>query len=33
MAHDGSLRHASYKSLREVQDNAAVFDMSERATL
>ncbi|RVH82114.1 ATP-dependent DNA ligase [Sinorhizobium meliloti] len=31
--HDGSLRHASYKSLREVQDNAAVFDMSERATL
>ncbi|APG87173.1 ATP-dependent DNA ligase (plasmid) [Sinorhizobium americanum CCGM7] len=31
--HDGSLRHASYKGLREVQDNAAVFDMSERATL
>jgi bifunctional non-homologous end joining protein LigD len=28
--HDGSLRHASYKGLREVQDNAAVFDMSER---
>jgi bifunctional non-homologous end joining protein LigD len=27
---DGSLRHASYKGLREVQDNAAVFDMSER---
>jgi hypothetical protein len=24
--HDGSLRHASYKGLREVQDNAAVFD-------
>ncbi|AUX78697.1 non-homologous end-joining DNA ligase [Sinorhizobium fredii] len=31
--HDGSLRPASYKGLREVQDNAAVFDMSERATL
>lgn len=31
--HDGSLRHASYKGLREVQDNAAVSDMSERATL
>ncbi|WP_049735292.1 non-homologous end-joining DNA ligase [Rhizobium ecuadorense] len=28
--HDGSLRHASYKGLREVQDNAAVFDMSEK---
>jgi bifunctional non-homologous end joining protein LigD len=28
--HDGSLRHASYKGLREVQDNAAVFDRSER---
>jgi bifunctional non-homologous end joining protein LigD len=27
---DGSLRHASYKGLREVQDNAAVFDMDER---
>ena len=25
---DGSLRHASYKGLREVQDNAAVFDMT-----
>ena len=24
---DGKLRHASYKGLREVQDNAAVFDM------
>ncbi|MCP2138637.1 ATP-dependent DNA ligase [Rhizobium sp. SLBN-94] len=23
--HDGKLRHASYKRLREVQDNAAVF--------
>ena len=23
--HDGKLRHASYKGLREVQDNAAVF--------
>jgi len=31
--HDGSLLHASYKGLRQVQDNAAVFDMSERATL
>jgi bifunctional non-homologous end joining protein LigD len=30
--HDGSLRHASYKGLREVQDNAAVFDISERPT-
>jgi bifunctional non-homologous end joining protein LigD len=28
--HDGSLRHASYKGLREVQDNAAVFDINER---
>jgi bifunctional non-homologous end joining protein LigD len=27
---EGSLRHASYKGLREVQDNAAVFDMDER---
>ncbi|WP_276122162.1 non-homologous end-joining DNA ligase [Pararhizobium qamdonense] len=27
---DGSLRHASYKGLREVQDNAAIFDMSDR---
>jgi bifunctional non-homologous end joining protein LigD len=27
---DGSLRHASYKGLREVQDNAAVFDMNNR---
>lgn len=27
---DGNLRHASYKGLREVQDNAAVFDMSNR---
>jgi bifunctional non-homologous end joining protein LigD len=24
---DGNLRHASYKGLREVQDNAAVFEM------
>jgi bifunctional non-homologous end joining protein LigD len=30
---DGSLRHASYKGLREVQDNAAVFEMSEWAAL
>jgi bifunctional non-homologous end joining protein LigD len=27
---DGNLRHASYKGLREVQDNAAVFDMDEK---
>lgn len=30
--HDGSLRHASYKGLRDVQDNAAVFDMKEKPT-
>jgi bifunctional non-homologous end joining protein LigD len=29
---DGNLRHASYKGLREVQDNAAVFDMNEKPT-
>ncbi|AIC28810.1 ATP-dependent DNA ligase protein [Rhizobium etli bv. mimosae str. IE4771] len=29
---DGSLRHASYKGLREIQDNAAVFDMNEKPT-
>ncbi len=29
---DGHLRHASYKGLRQVQDNAVVFDMSERAS-
>jgi bifunctional non-homologous end joining protein LigD len=29
---DGYLRHASYKGLREVQDNAAVFDIGERAS-
>jgi bifunctional non-homologous end joining protein LigD len=28
--HEGSLRHPSYKGLREVQDNAAVFDMADR---
>ena len=27
---DGNLRHASYKGLREIQDNAAVFDISDR---
>ncbi len=27
---DGYLRHASYKGLREVQDNAAVFDIDEK---
>ncbi|MBB3594350.1 bifunctional non-homologous end joining protein LigD [Rhizobium sp. BK529] len=26
--HDGKLRHASYKGLREVQDNAAIFHVS-----
>jgi bifunctional non-homologous end joining protein LigD len=29
---DGKLRHASYKGLREVQDNAAVFDLSSEAS-
>jgi len=24
---DGDLRHASYKGLREVQDNAAVYEL------
>jgi len=28
--HDGNLRHASYKGLREIQDNAAVFNMNEK---
>jgi bifunctional non-homologous end joining protein LigD len=28
--HGGSLRHASYKGLHEVQDNATVFDLSDR---
>lgn len=27
---DDRLRHASYKGLREVQDNAAIVDMAER---
>lgn len=27
---DGNLRHASFKGLREVQDNAAVFDIADR---
>lgn len=27
--HEGSLRHPSYKGLREIQDNAAVFDMTD----
>lgn len=27
---DGNLRHASYKGLRDLQDNAAVFDMADR---
>ncbi|MBB3313323.1 bifunctional non-homologous end joining protein LigD [Rhizobium sp. BK196] len=27
---DGNLRHASFKGLREVQDNAAVFDIDEK---
>jgi bifunctional non-homologous end joining protein LigD len=31
-SNDGKLRHASYKGLRDVQDNSAVFDMSDRET-
>jgi bifunctional non-homologous end joining protein LigD len=31
-SNDGKLRHASYKGLREIQDNAAVFDMADRET-
>lgn len=31
-SNDGKLRHASYKGLREIQDNAAVFDMTDRET-
>jgi bifunctional non-homologous end joining protein LigD len=27
--HDGKLRHASYKGLREVQDNAAVYELDQ----
>jgi bifunctional non-homologous end joining protein LigD len=27
---DGKLRHASYKGLREVHDNAAIMDLAER---
>jgi bifunctional non-homologous end joining protein LigD len=27
---DGNLRHASYKGLREVQDNAVVFDIADK---
>jgi bifunctional non-homologous end joining protein LigD len=27
---DGKLRHAAYKGLREVQDNAAIFDLADR---
>jgi bifunctional non-homologous end joining protein LigD len=27
---EGNLRHASYKGLRDVQDNAAVFDMNDK---
>lgn len=26
--HDGKLRHASYKGLRETQDDVAIFDLS-----
>ncbi|CDM56340.1 putative DNA ligase-like protein Rv0938/MT0965 [Rhizobium favelukesii] len=29
--HEGKLRHASYKGLREVQDNAAVFEILPEA--
>lgn len=28
--HDGKLRHASYKGLREERDEAAVFEISDR---
>jgi bifunctional non-homologous end joining protein LigD len=27
--HDGKLRHASYKDLRELKDNAAVYEISD----
>jgi bifunctional non-homologous end joining protein LigD len=27
---DGNLRHASYKGLREIQDNAAVFEIRDK---
>jgi bifunctional non-homologous end joining protein LigD len=27
---DRNLRHASYKGLREIQDNAAVFDIADK---
>lgn len=30
---DGNLRHASFKGLRELQDNAAVFELADRAIL
>ncbi|RDJ12402.1 non-homologous end-joining DNA ligase [Rhizobium grahamii] len=30
--HDGKLRHASYKGLREVQDNAAVYELDGPAS-
>lgn len=29
--HDGNLRHASYKGLRDIQDNAAIFDINDPA--
>jgi bifunctional non-homologous end joining protein LigD len=31
-SNDGKLRHASYKGLRDVQDNVAVFNMNDRET-
>lgn len=30
--HDGNLRHASYKGLRELQDNAAVYNVAQPIT-
>ncbi len=29
--HDGKLRHASYKGLREKQDNGAVYELDDPA--
>ncbi|MFI0848961.1 hypothetical protein ACH196_33770, partial [Mesorhizobium sp. IMUNJ23232] len=31
-SNDGKLRHASYKGLRDVQDNVAVFNMNDGET-
>ena len=29
---DRNLRHASYKGLREIQDNVDIFDMTDKAS-